>query len=87
MGHAVHLVATKLLIDGIASEYPSTRPDIDPEHRFKIYPLKPGRDEYTVSDADLEILVRIPKSLLEAPFFDLVRWYSEYLQQHQLFLL
>jgi hypothetical protein len=34
IGPAIDLVATKLLIDGIASSYPCTNPDLDPENRF-----------------------------------------------------
>jgi hypothetical protein len=79
MGHTVNLVAAKLLTDGIFSSYPCTNPELDPRDRFVIYPLKPGRDEYTISDADLESFVRVPKSLLEEPTFDLVGWYRQQL--------
>jgi hypothetical protein len=84
MGHAIRLVAAKLLTDGIPSAYPCTRPDLDPGDRFKIYPLRADQDNYTIRDADLDILVEVPKSSLENPVFDLVSWYVQHLETWQL---
>ena len=36
MGDALGQVATKLLLDGIASLYPCTNPDLDPGQRFRV---------------------------------------------------
>ena len=85
MGHAINLVAAKLLTNGIASSYPCTTLDFDPEDRFAIYPLKRGRNEYTILDQDLDILVPIPSSSLENPSFDLVTWYRLYLDKRGIF--
>ena len=85
MGHAISLVATKLLTDGVLAWYPCTKPDLDPEDRFAVYPVGPTRCDYTIRDDDLDLLVSVPKSRLEEPSFDLVGWYKQYLDQRDLF--
>lgn len=81
MGHAIHMVATKLLTDGFTSHYPSANPNLDPQDRFWMYHLKPGQTEYMINDNDLEIIASLPKSFLEDPSFDLVTWYNQYLDE------
>jgi hypothetical protein len=85
MGYAVSWVATKLLMDGISSSYPCTRPELNPRSRFVVYPLRPGRDEYTIIDDDLEIIVHVPKILLEDQSFDLVAWYTIQIDARRMF--
>lgn len=65
MGYPVHMVATKLLTDSIASHYPCTNVDLDLEDRFLLYHFKkPNQTEYFLNDNDLEIIAPIPRSLL-----------------------
>ena len=81
MGHAVDLVAAKLLTDGILSHYPGVNPDCDPEDHFVLHPLRKGQSDYTIQDEDLGILVPVPVSSLENPLFNLVAWYKRYLDR------
>jgi hypothetical protein len=80
MGYAVNTVASKLLVDGISSEYPCTNPRLNPEDRFTIYPRQPNDDNYRIHDRDLEMTLPIPRTLLEDPSFDLVGWYRQRLE-------
>jgi hypothetical protein len=87
MGHAVGIVAAKLLMDGADSHYPAIHPAHPTRARFQVYPSKKEHSEehYTVLDRDLKYQCYVPKSLLENPTFDLVEWYSQYLDERSLF--
>jgi hypothetical protein len=85
LGDAVAIVTKKLLIDGIASLYPGTKHDLDPEDRFQVGPSELEVGNYVIGDMDLETEVSIPKLWLEEPAFVLVSWYRKHLDQHDLF--
>lgn len=61
MGQALITVATKLLVDGIQSYYPSRNGNLDLSQRFKIFPPRPGRRNYLVADDDIGYLEQIMK--------------------------
>ena len=61
MGQALITVATKLLVDGIQSYYPSRNGNLDLSQRFKIFPPRPGKRNYLVADDDLGYLEQIMK--------------------------
>ena len=77
MGNALITVATKLLVDGIRSYYPSRDGNMDPLRRFKIYPPRQGRRNYLITDDDLGYMEEITKEDLEEPTFDLIEWYKQ----------
>ena len=85
MGHAVSEVARKLLTDGIHTYYPCEQPDQDPRTRFEICQRVTCREEYLITDKDLQIHVTIPRAKLEDQTFDLVGWYIEFLSQKELY--
>ena len=68
-------IATKLLIDGIASLYLCTNLDLDPDDRFYVHLADYGNSKFIINDIDLEVFPHIPKAWLEEPSFDLVGWY------------
>ena len=84
MGDAVVTVATKLLIDGIHSYYPSRDGNLNPERRFVIFSPKPGRRNYLLADDDLGYLEQITKEDLEEPTFDLIGWYKQTIDERAL---
>ena len=84
MGDAVVTVATKLLMDGIHSYYPSRDRNLDPSQRFKIFSPKPGRRNYLLADDDLGYLEKITKEDLEEPTFDLIDWYKQTIDEQAL---
>jgi hypothetical protein len=84
MGQALSKVARKLLTDGIHTYYPCMRPDQNPYTRFNVCQCVVIKDEYLITDKDLRLHVRISRTLLENPTFDLVGWYIKYLSQHEL---
>ena len=83
IGDAITIVATKLLSDGIYSSYPCTNLELDPADRFWVHP--DGTNGYVISDVDLEVDTNVPRGWLEEPTFDLVGWYRQHLDQHELF--
>ena len=86
IGDALATVATKLLIDGIASSYPCTNPDLIPSRRFHLRrTAEDGQVKYIVNDADLEILTEVQQVWLEDHDFDLVSWYRHYLARQGFF--
>ena len=86
IGDALATVATKLLIDGIASSYPCTNPDLIPSRRFHLRrTAEDGQVKYIVNDADLEILTEVQQVWLEDRDFDLVSWYRHYLARQGFF--
>ena len=85
IGDAVTVIATKLLADGISSSYPCTNDRLDPSGRFCVLPAENNREEYVISDLDLEMDTHLPKAWLEEPAFDLVSWYRQHLDQHEYF--
>ena len=68
----IDIVAIKLLTDGIASSYPCTNLDLDPEDRFYVYLSGYGSSEYVINDIDLEVFPQLPKAWLEEPSFNLI---------------
>jgi hypothetical protein len=85
IGDAIAVVAKKLLIDGIASSYPCTNNGLDPTDRFWVQKAEDKTDQYLIIDVDLEVDTSLPKAWLEDPTFDLVGWYRQHLDQHELF--
>ena len=83
MGSAVATVATKLLIDGIRSYYPSRSHNLSPKSRLVVKPPNTQRENYLIIDRDLGYLVEIDSVLLEEPTFDLIGWYMQYLARRQ----
>lgn len=59
MGHALSIVAQKLLTDGIRTYYPCKRPDQNPQTRFEICRRVTNNDEFLITDKDLQIHVLI----------------------------
>ena len=78
-------VATKLLTDGIASSYPCTNLDLDPEDQFYVHLFDYGSREYVINDIDLEVFPQLPKAWLEEPLFNLVGWYRQYIDETEIF--
>lgn len=85
MGPAVSIIARKLLTDGIHTYYPCVRPNLDPNSRFAVCQRGIVRNEYLITDKDLQTHVAVPRSLLEDHTFDLVGWYIQYLSQLDLY--
>ena len=85
MGNAMTIVTTKLLIDGIASSYPCTNHGLNPADRFWVRQSEVEKNNYTISDLDVEMDTDIPKRWLENPKFDLVGWYRQHLDQQDRF--
>jgi hypothetical protein len=81
MGHALNIVASKLLADGIRAYYPNTNCHLNPRRRFVVSSPSVGRREYLVIDNDLLYQVPLPKSMLEDRSFDLIGWYLLKLRQ------
>ena len=79
MGSSLAIVAAKLLDDGSRSYFPSRNPSRNPHMRFKVRSPENGQNEYQIVDADLKCQVKIARSLLEEPLFDLIGWYMHYL--------
>ena len=84
MGNAVVTVATKLLMDGIDSYYPSRDGNLNPARRFVIFSPKLGRRNYLLADDDLGYLEQITKEDLEEPTFDLIGWYKQTIDERAL---
>ena len=85
IGDAISVVAKKLLIDGITSSYPCTNNGLDPTDRFWVQKAEDKTDQYLIIDVDLEVDTSLPKAWLEDSMFDLVGWYRQHLDQHELF--
>ena len=81
MDAAINDIATKLLIDGIASSYLCTNPNLDPEDQFYVHLVEHGSNEYVINDIDLEVFPQILKVWLEELSFNLVGWYQQYIDQ------
>ena len=84
MGDAAITVATKLLVDGIQSYYPSRNGNLDLSRRFKMFPPKAGRPNYLLADDDLGYMEQITRNNLEEPTFDLIGWYIQCLEERRL---
>ena len=84
MGDTAITVATKLLVDGIQSYYPSRNGNLDPSRRFKMFPPKAGRPNYLLADDDLGYMEQITRNNLEEPTFDLIGWYIQCLEERRL---
>jgi hypothetical protein len=87
MGPAVGIVAAKLLTDGISSHYPSVHNHTSPNTRFRVYAAKGYHHEpqHMIVDRDLNLQCHISTSCLENRSFDLVDWYSRYLDERMTF--
>ena len=85
MGHALSIVATKLLTDGISSSYPCAKFNLDPADRFRVHPSRVRRNEYSIVDKDLQTTLHVPTSFLEDSTFDLVSWYRLQMNRDDLF--
>jgi hypothetical protein len=79
MGPVVSVVATKLLVDGIQSYYPSRNPHLDPATRFMVRPPKLSREDFMIVDRDTGYMTTVSPTQLEDPSFDLIDWYMKYL--------
>ena len=73
------------MADGISSSYPCTNDQLDPSGQFCVLPAENNREEYVISDLDLEMDIHLLKAWLEEPAFDLVSWYRQHLDQHEYF--
>ena len=78
MGHALLIVATKLLAEGVQTYYPSiNNMDKEPEAWFSIRPPRNKHEDYVVND--FGYLTPLPQSWLEMPEFNIIRWHMQQL--------
>ena len=79
-------LAEWLLTDGVATNYPCKRADLNPHARFEVCQRTMVSEEYIIMDKDLRSHVKITRANLETPSFDLVGWYIRYLSQRDFYV-
>ena len=79
MGPAISIMATKLLMDGISSHYPSLRTRSDSRPCFLVTqtPYSKQTNEFVIVDWDTRGHFYLDKAQLDTPSFDLVGWYTQ----------
>ena len=85
IGDAIHVVANKLLENGISSHFPSTNPETDSDSRFGIFLKDWGSNVYVITDLDFDLVTEISRDLLNNPTFDLIGWYCQIIRERNLF--
>ncbi|KAF9524685.1 hypothetical protein CPB83DRAFT_897720 [Crepidotus variabilis] len=86
-GRLVEDIAACLLRDGIMPCYPATKFDDEgPGGRFVVECSSSAPDMFTINDYGLDVQVSILESDLMNHAFDLITWYTQFLEETDLFM-